>query len=264
MKRPLQAPKTIAFINEGGGTGKTTNAVLLGMTLAAHRGGPVIAVDASPGCGDLANRVPAPKSTTGTVRSVVAQAGQITSYEQVRAHTNKLSSGLEVLAADSSMSTEAVFTGSAYEVLAATLRRHYEVVITDCAAGMVSDVVDAVLADADLVVIVSEGGDGVRSSTWTANWMNEHSQTNPRYKQLLEDAVVVVNSRHDRTNTNTAKIIDFYRNIVRAVVELPFDQHLEGGNIIDVNKLSEKTREQLLVFADAVMSADGIVRGADT
>ncbi|MBM4569128.1 AAA family ATPase [Rhodococcus hoagii] len=258
MKRPLRTAKTIAFINEGGGTGKTTNAVLLGMTLAAHRGGPVIAVDASPGCGDLANRVPAAKSPVGTVRSVVTQAGQITSYEQVRAHTNKLSSGLEVLAADSSMASEAVFTGPAYEVLAATLRRHYEVIITDCAAGMVSDVVDAVLADADLVVIVSEGGDGVRSSTWTANWMNEHSQENPRYKQLLEDAVVVVNSRHDRTNTNTAKIIDFYRNIARAVVELPFDQHLEGGNIIDVNKLSETTRTQLMVFADAVMSAAGI------
>ncbi len=192
------------------------------------------------------------------MRTVVDRAAQITTYEDLRKHTNTLSDGLDVLAADSSMSADAVFTGAAYEKLVALLRRHYELVITDCAAGMVSDVVSAVLDDADVVVIVSEGGDGVRSSTWTANWMLEHAQRNPRYKQLLDDAVVVVNSRHDRTNANTAKIVDFYRGVVRAVVELPFDQHLEGGNIVEMKRLSPATRHQLARFAGAVMAASGI------
>ena len=258
VRRPLPTPRTIAFINEGGGTGKTTSALLLGLTLASLRGGPIVAVDASPGCGDLANRVPAPKTPAGTVRTVVDRAAQITTYEDLRKHTNTLSDGLDVLAADSSMSADAVFTGAAYEKLVALLRRHYELVITDCAAGMVSDVVSAVHDDADVVVIVSEGGDGVRSSTWTANWMLEHAQRNPRYKQLLDDAVVVVNSRHDRTNANTAKIVDFYRGVVRAVVELPFDQHLEGGNIVEMKRLSPATRHQLARFAGAVMAASGI------
>lgn len=260
VSRPLPRAKTVAFINEGGGTGKTTSALLLGLTLALYRPGPIVAVDASPGCGDLANRAPAPDGPVGTVRTVVSSAERISSYEQVRAHTNVLSGGLELLAADASMSNDAVFTGAAYTRLMGVLRQHYDLVITDCAAGMVSDVVPAVLDDADLVVIVSEGGDGVRSSTWTANWMLEHAQRNPRYKQLLDDAVVVVNSRHDRTNANTGKIVDFYRGIVRAVVQLPFDQHLEGGNIIEMNKLADATRHQLMKLADAVMSSAAMER----
>ncbi|MDP1103430.1 hypothetical protein Q6310_27075, partial [Klebsiella pneumoniae] len=68
--------------------------------------------------------------------------------------------------------------------------------------------------------------------------MMDRAEAKPKYKRLLDDAVVVVNSRHDRTKTNTAKIMDFYRNIVRAVVEVPFDQHLEGGDIIVLDKLS--------------------------
>ncbi|GAA3142592.1 hypothetical protein GCM10020255_019730 [Rhodococcus baikonurensis] len=170
---------------------------------------------------------------------------------------NRVAGGLDVLAADASTSAEAVFTSTDYVRLTEILREHYEVTITDCAAGMVSDVVEAVLDDADLVVIVSEGGDGVRSSTWTANRMMDRAEAKPKYKRLLDDAVVVVNSRHDRTKTNTAKIMDFYRNIVRAVVEVPFDQHLEGGDIIVLDKLSKNTRTQLLRFGDAVISSDG-------
>ena len=257
IRRPLNEPKNIAFINEGGGTGKTTTAVLLGLLLASLRNGPIVAVDASPGCGDLGNRVPESKRPAGNVRSVVEGIGRIRTLDDLRAHMNRVAGGLDVLAADASTSAEAVFTSTDYVRLTEILREHYEVTITDCAAGMVSDVVEAVLDDADLVVIVSEGGDGVRSSTWTANRMMDRAEAKPKYKRLLDDAVVVVNSRHDRTKTNTAKIMDFYRNIVRAVVEVPFDQHLEGGDIIVLDKLSKNTRTQLLRFGDAVISSDG-------
>ncbi|GAA3142584.1 hypothetical protein GCM10020255_019720 [Rhodococcus baikonurensis] len=66
IRRPLNEPKNIAFINEGGGTGKTTTAVLLGLLLASLRNGPIVAVDASPGCGDLGNRVPESKRPAET------------------------------------------------------------------------------------------------------------------------------------------------------------------------------------------------------
>jgi MinD-like ATPase involved in chromosome partitioning or flagellar assembly len=255
VKRPAPAPINIALINEDGGTGKTTVAVLLGLLFATLRNDQVIALDASPGCGELANRTPRESHGRGSVRSLVEQIDYITRYAHVREHTTQLPCRLEVLGSDPSVIPESEFTGEHYDSIIEIIRTFYNVIITDCAAGMLSSVVDAVLEDADVLVIVSEGSDGVRAGYWTANFLMQRSAKKPHYKQLLEDAVVVVNSRTENTRVNTKKVVGYYEQICRAAVELPFDKHLEGGDTIELDALASGTYNQLLAIAAAVTAS---------
>jgi ATPases involved in chromosome partitioning len=64
-----QGARYVPVLTRKGGVGKTTVTTLLGMALAEVRDDRVIAIDANPDRGTLAERVP--KSTAATVRDVV-------------------------------------------------------------------------------------------------------------------------------------------------------------------------------------------------
>lgn len=261
IRRPFPGSFNICLINEDGGPGKTTVAALLGLLLATLRTDPVIAIDASPGCGDLVNRVETEGGGGGSVRSLVDQLDYVRRYADLREHTRQAACGLEVLGSDPSVIPSSEFTGEDYGRIIEVIRTYFNLVITDCAAGMISGVVDAVLDDADLLVIVSEGGDGVRAGTWTANYLMERSRKKPHYRELLSDAVVVVNSRTANTRVNVKKVVEFYEQMVRKACPLQFDKHLEGGACIDLEALAPKTYNQLLAVAAAVTSSRAFVEG---
>jgi MinD-like ATPase involved in chromosome partitioning or flagellar assembly len=86
----------IAVISGKGGVGTTTIALLLGHTLAGYRSGGVVAVDAAPRHGDLADRVR--RTTTATVTDLVRDAEVIRSGDHVPRYTSRATSGLEVVA----------------------------------------------------------------------------------------------------------------------------------------------------------------------
>lgn len=260
IRRPLPGSFNICLINEDGGTGKTTVAALLGLLLATLRTDTVIAIDASPGCGELVNRVET-RGGRGSVRSLVDQLGYVRRYADLREHTRKAACGLEVLGSDPSVIPSSEFTGDDYRRMIGVIRGYYNLVITDCAAGMISGVVDAVLDEADLLVIVSEGGDGVRAGTWTANYLMERSRTKPRYRELLSDAVVVVNSRSANTRVNVGKVVEFYEQMVRKACPLQFDKHLEGGDYVDLEALAPTTYTQLLAVAAAITGSRVFAEG---
>src|SRR5215218_8061835 len=57
IRVPLDRPRRIAVTSLKGGVGKTTVTALLGLMLAEHRGDRVVAVDANPDAGTLADRL---------------------------------------------------------------------------------------------------------------------------------------------------------------------------------------------------------------
>jgi Mrp family chromosome partitioning ATPase len=133
VRQPVRGDYRIAVLSLKGGVGKTTTTVGLGSTFASLRGDRVIAVDANPDLGTLAQRVPT--QTASTVRDLLADP-VVARYSDVRAHTSQAPSRLEVLASERDPAAAEAFNDIEYRGVMAILQRFYNIILTDCGTGM--------------------------------------------------------------------------------------------------------------------------------
>ena len=262
-KRDTIRPLNVVVLGKKGGVGKTVVTTLLGHTFASVRKDRVLAVDASPTGGNLSARCP--KEGLGTVVSLLDQLEYVTSYANVREHTAKGDTGLEVLGADVTRPQRPI-TGPDYRRLMDELRRHYQLVLSDTPGDITTasadgpdGIVPALLDEADLLVLVAEGVDGANAATWLVNWLKARLRdTDDRHlEKLLDDLIVVVSSRSPKSNAKPDRMAKYFsEEIARRVVLLPFDPVVEGGLEIDYNLISPKTRKAMLELADAVTGSD--------
>ncbi|MFI9008812.1 AAA family ATPase [Actinosynnema sp. NPDC053489] len=247
ITRPMLGNYKIAVLSLKGGVGKTTVTAALGATLATLRKSKVIAVDADPDRGTLALKVP--RETTATVRHVLRDAGKITEYLEVRQYTSRAQNGLEVLASEQDPAIAETFSDHDYLTLIGTLQPYYEIVLTDSGTGLTHSAMKGVLEQADVLVLVSSGSvDGAQTSAATLDWLEAHG-----YRDLVARSVTVINSvRPGSGRIDLDKLADHFAQRCRAVVRLPFDQHLEEGIEVDLGELEPATRLALLEFAATV------------
>ncbi|MDK7145175.1 MinD/ParA family protein [Corynebacterium amycolatum] len=260
IRRNLTGSFNISVVNVKGGVGKTVTADLLGKTFSSQRNDRVIAVDATPEGGELIDRCR--NENNGTIRSLIEQLPLVSRYSHIREHTSQSDSGLEVLGSDPSVIGAQRLTGDEYREVMKALRTFYQVIITDCAQGVTGELMEAVLDETDLLLLVSEGADGMRAATKTANDLaSADGYWNGRYAHLVEDMVVVVNSRSPRSNVDVGKVEEFFSSIARAVVTLPFDQALEGGRGVELSEVSEATRAAGIDLASKVAASSSFKDG---
>src|SRR5207302_10601687 len=111
-----------------GGVGKTTIAAGLGLTLAEHRGDRIVALDANPDAGTLADRL------TGhcgiTVRELIDNIDSVRSWTDM-AHYTSLAGRLQVLASEQDPAMSEAFSREEYRAVCALLAKFYNVIITD-------------------------------------------------------------------------------------------------------------------------------------
>jgi len=238
----------VAVMSLKGGVGKTTTTVVLGATLADVRGDRVIAVDANPDRGTLAERVRL--ETAGTVRDLLADRGQIRRYADVRAFTSQASSRLEVLASDRDPAVSEAFTAEDYAEVARVLERFYSICLTDCGTGLLHSAMSGVLGLADQLVIVSSPAvDGARSASATLDWLDAHG-----YRDLARTAVVALTSvRRVRTGpVDIDGIVRHFTRRCREVVRIPYDPHLDEGAEVTLERLAPATADAYLRLSAAV------------
>ncbi|MGV0850468.1 nucleotide-binding protein [Mycolicibacterium phlei] len=247
VQRPLRGCYRIAVLSLKGGVGKTTVTATLGATLASVRGDRVIAVDANPDRGTLSQKVPL--ETPATVRHLLRDAEGIQAYSDVRAYTSQGPSRLEVLASESDPAVSEAFSSEDYLRTLEVLERFYSLVLTDCGTGLMHSAMSAVLTKADLLVVVSTGSvDGARSASATLDWLDAHG-----YQQLVRNSVAVINAVRPRSGkVDMKKVVDHFSRRCRAVVQVPFDPHLEEGAEISLDRLKPTTREALVELAAVV------------
>jgi CobQ/CobB/MinD/ParA family nucleotide binding protein len=130
IRQPIANDFRIAVLSIKGGVGKTTTTLGLGSALAMVRRDRVIAVDANPDRGTLAERV-RDTSTSSTVRDLLTDP-KINSYADIRGHTRMAVSRLEVLASEQDPAAADVFDEADYRRTIAILGRYYNVILTDC------------------------------------------------------------------------------------------------------------------------------------
>jgi MinD-like ATPase involved in chromosome partitioning or flagellar assembly len=247
VQRPLRGCYRIALLSLKGGVGKTTITATLGATLASIRGDRVVAVDANPDRGTLSQKVPL--ETPATVRHLLRDAEGIEAYSDVRSYTSQGPSRLEVLASESDPAVSEAFSSDDYTRTLEVLERFYSVVLTDCGTGLMHSAMSAVLSNADALVVISSGSvDGARSASATLDWLDAHG-----HQDMVRNSIAVINAVRPRSGkVDMKKVVDHFARRCRAVLQVPFDPHLEEGAEISLDRLKPETREALLELAAVV------------
>ncbi|MDM4763066.1 MinD/ParA family protein [Galbitalea sp. SE-J8] len=241
----------VPVLTRKGGVGKTTVTTLLGMAFSSVREDRVIAIDANPDRGTLAERVS--KQTRSTVRDVVTRAASINGFTDFSALVSRDETRLDILASDTDPLISEAFGDDDYNVVADLAARFYDIVLTDCGTGIVHSVMRATLQRADEIVIVSGGSvDEARLASETLTWLEANG-----YGHLVKNAVVAINTATHATNlVKIEEIEDHFRSRVRAIVSIPYDSQLAAGSVIDFKKLEPLTRQSARELAALV--ADGL------
>ena len=247
IRTPIAGDFRIAVLSIKGGVGKTTTTLGLGSALAMMRNDRVIAVDANPDRGTLAERVQ-DASTQSTVRDLLSDPN-IKRYADVRAHTRMASSRIEVLASEQEPAVAEVFGEADYRRTVDILRRYYNIILTDCGTGIMHSAMAGVLDLAHSIVLVSSPAiDAARSASATLDWLMQHG-----HSALVREAHVVLSaSRPGSAALKLDKVYEHFEARCRSVHLIPFDPHLAEGADIDVDVLRPATFEAYLDLAGAV------------
>jgi ATPases involved in chromosome partitioning len=252
-RRFTDGPRFVPVLSRKGGVGKTTITALLGMALADVRDDRVLALDANPDRGTLADRVT--KHTRSTVRDIVLHAPELAEPDALAEHVSRDVTGLDVAASDADPLLAEAFDEGGYNVVADVVSAHYGIVLTDCGTGLVHPVMRATLQRADEVVVVSGGSiDEARLASETLTWLEANG-----YAHLVPNAVVALNASTQGTDLDKLlDIEDHFRSRVRAVVRIPYDPELAAGSVVRYEALRPFTRASARDLAALVV--DGLVR----
>ncbi len=242
--------KFIPVLTRKGGVGKTTISTLLGMAMAQVREDRVIAIDANPDRGTLAERVS--KSTRFTVRDVVNRAAAIDGFSEFSNMVSRDETRLDVLASDADPMLSEAFNEGDYNVVADMAARYYSIVITDCGTGIVHSVMRPTLQRANALVIVSGGSvDEARLASETLTWLEANG-----YGELVRNSVVALNTATQATLlVKLDEIEQHFRTRVRSVIRIPYDPALAAGSVIKFNELKKQTRDAARELAAEVIGS---------
>jgi putative peptide zinc metalloprotease protein len=249
VKTPIVGCRKIAFISRKGGVGKTSTCLLVGHTFAAHRGDRVIAVDGNPDAGTLGHRIR--RETTANLTSLLADAGRIERYADIRGYTSQAPSRLEVVASDDDPRITQAIGETEFHRVVQLLERHYNLVCLDTGTGVLESATRGILDAADQIVVVGVPSlDGARAASSTLDWLDENG-----YRHLVDGAIAVLNAVGRTVGlVDIDRIEEHFAERCRACLRIPWDPHLEAGAEAKVEQLRPTTRNAYLELAAAIGS----------
>lgn len=242
LDRRIAAPlhgsaRFVPVLSRKGGVGKTTVTTLLGMALADARDDRVIAVDANPDRGTLAERIA--RSSGKTVRDLVKIRSEVTGYNDISNIVARDETRLDVLASDADPRVSQALNDRDYHDIASLAAHYYSIVLTDTGTGIVHSVMGATLDLADqLVVVTGLSVDEARLASETLTWL----ETNGYAEQVRNAVVVLNNSRPGAPLVRQDELEGHFRTRVRTVVRIPYDPHIAAGSAISFRELKPATR----------------------
>jgi MinD-like ATPase involved in chromosome partitioning or flagellar assembly len=245
----------VPVLTRKGGVGKTTVTTLLGMALADARDDRIVAIDANPDRGTLAERVD--RQTRETVRDVVAKATSIGGYTDFSRFVSRDATRLDILASDTDPTLSEAFDDVDYEIVAGLAARYYSIVLTDCGTGIVHAVMRATLQRADSIVIVSGGSvDEARLASETLTWLEANG-----FGALVRNAVVAINLATQGTHlVKVDEIEAHFQSRVREIVRIPYDPQLAAGSVVRWRQLRPVTRQAARELAALVVEGMPVER----
>lgn len=245
IRTPLVGTRRVAVTSLKGGVGKTTVTAGLGLALAQHRGDRVIALDANPDAGTLADRLTG--EDTLTVRDLLRGLDTVDSWTAVSRYTS-LAGRLQVLASEQDPAAGEAFSRDEYLRIDEVLGRFFSVILTDSGTGLVHSAMSGTLAVADeLVIVGAPTVDAAGRADKTLDWLDAHG-----HGELVDRAVVVLSQDRTSKEVDDERVREHFAARCRAVVEVPHDPHLATGGRLDPARLRAPAREAFLDLAALV------------
>lgn len=253
LDRRIAAPlpggaRFVPVLSRKGGVGKTTVTALLGMALADAREDRIIAVDANPDRGTLAERIT--RANGKTVRDLVRGSDDVHGYNDFSNIVARDETRLDVLASDADPRVSEAFSDVDYRQVAAIAAHYYSIVLTDTGTGIVHSVMGATLDLADQIVVVAGlSVDEARLASETLTWLETNG-----YSEQVRNAVVVLNTARPGTPLVRADEVEaHFRTRARDVVRMPYDPVIATGSTITFRDLSPETRQAARELAAKVV-----------
>lgn len=255
LSRRIAAPlpggaRFVPVLSRKGGVGKTTVTTLLGMALADARDDRVVAVDANPDRGTLAERIA--RTSGKTIRDLVRVKDDVVGYNDLSTIVARDETRLDVLASDADPRVSEAFGDDDYRAAADVAAHYYSVVLTDTGTGIVHSVMSATLERADsLVVVAGLSIDEARLASETLTWLETNG-----YGDQVRGAVVVLNTTRPGSPLVRADEVEaHFRTRVRSVIRMPYDSHIASGAAIGFHEIQPATREAARQVAAAVVES---------
>ena len=255
LDRRIAAPlpggaRFTAIISRKGGVGKTTVTTLLGMALASARDDRVIAIDANPDRGTLADRIA--RSSGKTVRDLVRERDRLRGYNDVSAIVARDETRLDVLASDTDPRVSEAFSAEEYTTVAEVAGHYYSIVLTDTGTGIVHSVAGATLGITDqLIIVTGPSIDEARLASETLTWLETNG-----YEDQVRTAIVVLNaSSPGAPLVRLDEIERHFRSRVHDVIRIPYDTLIATGGAITFRDLQPATREAARQLAARVVES---------
>ncbi|WP_343601686.1 AAA family ATPase [Mycobacterium sp.] len=248
VRRNARDSYQIGVLGLKGGSGKTTVTTALGSTLAKVRGDRILAIDADPGGGNLADR--AGRQSAASIADLLADTS-LSRYNDIRAHTSMNSSNLEVLSSEEYSVARRAFNEEDWQGATQIVSRYYNLVLADCGSGLFDPATKAVLSTVSGIVIVASASiDGARQAAVAMDWLRQNG-----YQDLLSRACVVINHVvRGKPNVDVDDLTQQFERYLQPgrVVVLPWDKHVASGTEIQLELLGPTYQRRILELAAAL------------
>lgn len=234
LRRPVSGFRQLAVVSVRGGAGKTTVAALLATELARHRPDRVLAMDADAELGSLPLRL--------GVRSELSlfdlAAQQPRTFEEAARFMQQTREGLWVLAATRGGRITGEFDFDTFQSAFSAVSRYISTAVTDCSAGILTDLHRGILGQSHSVVLVTPGTvDGALSARGALEWFSGGGQ-----QRLLPRTVIAMVSHAPQIGADLNRATQMLTAWGTPVVHVPYDRHIATGSAVDMSRLGEGTQ----------------------
>jgi MinD-like ATPase involved in chromosome partitioning or flagellar assembly len=200
-------PNLVALMSPKGGVGKTLCTFVVGNVLASHLKLRVVAVDADPDFGTLAQLIPDHRRSERSLADLLHDVDRVTTAADVGRYVSRLPTGLHLLAAP-----HEALDPERYGELVALLAVFYEVVILDLGTGVTGPLAQFAIDRADQLVLVT-----------TPEWIVSATVLDALEHLPHERTTVALNAAHRRARA--APVADRFRaEHLHRTVTLPYDE----------------------------------------
>ena len=210
----LNTPRLVVVLGCTVGAGQTVTTLMLADLLASLRAEPVAALDLNPGPASLAEQAQAPPAAT--VSALLA------GHERARpaAHFSRGRGRLDVIAQDVPVEGHRPAGHPDHRRLYDVLASRYQIVVTDPGAVAVARALS--MAD-QLVLVAPASPDAAHATAMTQEWLDANG-----YAGLTSGSIAVLNGVSKRSMTHAEQAAAVMRGRCRAIVRIPWDDHLGG------------------------------------
>ncbi|KMO66920.1 chromosome partitioning protein ParA [Mycolicibacterium chubuense] len=245
IRRNARDSYQIGIFGLKGGVGKTAVTVALGSALSTIRGDRILAIDADPDGGNLADR--AGRQSAATIADLLSDK-ELHRYNDIRAYTSMNGANLEVLSSEEYSAARREFNDEDWKTATEIVSRYYNLVLADCGAGLFQPGARGVLSTVSgLVIVASASIDGARQAAITMDWLRQNG-----YQDLLGRSCVVINHVvPGKPNIDVEDLVQqFERHVAPGrVVVLPWDKHIAAGTEIQLDLLGKQFRRRVVELA---------------